>query len=124
MARATMATDTFDSVQPLSSNATGPGNTPFSNQFPNHINVDGCERPLVFAAPSATITGYRELTSEEKALINTIKDKAEEVGKLCDKLRGLRGMSIADRRWLDIGETDLQKGFMSLVRSVARPTTF
>ena len=29
-----------------------------------------------------------------------------------------------DQRWLAIGKTDLQKGFMSVVRSIAKPTSF
>jgi hypothetical protein len=29
-----------------------------------------------------------------------------------------------DQRWLSIGVTDLQKGFMGITRAIARPTTF
>ena len=29
-----------------------------------------------------------------------------------------------DQRWVSVGATDLQQGFMALVRSIAQPTTF
>ena len=68
------------------------------------------------------IKGYRELTESEIALLNEIKQKAEELGELVNKLRGA-GTAL-DQRWVSIGETDLQTGVMALVRAVARPTTF
>lgn len=74
------------------------------------------------------ISGYRDLTEEEIGLMNEIKEKSEEVGKLCSKLQSFTPVSPntegVDGRWVSIGITDLQKGFMSLVRAVARPTTF
>ena len=36
----------------------------------------------------------------------------------------LESNSLIDKRWLAIAKTDLQKGFMSLVRSIAKPETF
>jgi predicted dehydrogenase len=33
-------------------------------------------------------------------------------------------MPDVDQRWVAIGKTDLQKGFMSLIRGIARPETF
>lgn len=67
------------------------------------------------------IKGYRDLSSEEIALMNDTKSKAEDIGKLIDVLN--ENPSI-DKRWLAIAKTDLQKGFMALVRSIAQPTTF
>ena len=67
------------------------------------------------------VTGYRELSAEEIALINECKATAIEVGKLCDRVRLTKGI---DQRWAATGITDLQKGFMSLIRSIAQPTTF
>lgn len=67
------------------------------------------------------IKGYRDLTEQEIALMNDAKNKAEDIGKLIEVLRDTPGI---DGRWLSIAQTDLQKGFMSLVRSIARPTTF
>ena len=68
------------------------------------------------------IKGYRELSEEEIALMNEIKQKASEVGELVDKLRNA-GTTI-DQRWVSIGATDLQTGMMALTRAVAQPTTF
>jgi hypothetical protein len=67
------------------------------------------------------IKGYRDLTEAEIAAMNELKAKAEEVGALLDKVAQIPGV---DQRWFSIGRTDLQKGFMSVVRAIARPTTF
>jgi hypothetical protein len=67
------------------------------------------------------ITGYRKLTEAEIALMNEVKAKAEEVGILVDRLAHTEGLG---QRWVSIGRTDLQTGFMALVRAVAQPTTF
>jgi len=73
------------------------------------------------------IKGYRDLTAEEIALMNEIKRHAEEVGALCEKLKtiqyrtGTADNGKVDGRWLAIGQTHLQEGFMALARSVANP---
>ena len=67
------------------------------------------------------IKGYRELTVDEIQLINDIKDLADVIGLIINKLEKTDGI---DQRWLAIGKTDLQKGFMSVVRSIAKPTSF
>lgn len=67
------------------------------------------------------IKGYRDLTPEEIAVMNDIKEVGERVGALLYELNGVPGV---DLRWLAIGKTDLQQGFMALTRAVARPTTF
>lgn len=67
------------------------------------------------------ISGYRDLSESEIAAMNEIKAKASEVGDLIDKVSKVEGV---DQRWLSIAKTDLQKGFMSAVRSIAKPTTF
>lgn len=79
------------------------------------------------------ISGYRDLTGEEIALMNEAKDLSTKVGafverlaKLDYKTNGKDGptMTRADGRWLAIGVTDLQKGFMAVIRSIAKPSTF
>ncbi len=73
------------------------------------------------------ITGYRQLTPEEAALMNEGKALAEQCGAYIAKLRGHGDAPIEgkrDQRWVSIGETQLQQGFMALIRSVAQPTTF
>lgn len=67
------------------------------------------------------ITGYKELTNEQIITINDLKRLANEVGDVIDGFTGWEG---ADQRWVSIAKTDLQKGFMALVRSVAQPEGF
>jgi len=67
------------------------------------------------------ITGYKELTHEQIITINDLKRLANEVGDVIDGFTGWEG---ADQRWVSIAKTDLQKGFMVLVRSVAQPEGF
>jgi hypothetical protein len=67
------------------------------------------------------ITGYRQLSEQEATLMNEAKALAQLCGDYVAKLRN--GIDI-DQRWVSIGATDLQKGWMSIVRSIAQPTTF
>ncbi len=67
------------------------------------------------------IKGYRDLTAGEIAAMNECKTIAVSVGQLCDRVAE---MPDVDKRWIAIGKTDLQKGFMSLIRAIARPDTF
>ena len=67
------------------------------------------------------ITGYRDLTEREIELMNECKALATVVGVMCDKLEEAAGI---DDRWLRIARTELQQGFMALIRSIARPETF
>lgn len=89
----------------------------------------------VFEQPK--ITGYRQLTEAEVALMNEGKALADQCGAYIAKLRGHDGSvrgdcSVAenatrlalDQRWISIGATDLQRGFMAVMRGIAQPTTF
>ena len=67
------------------------------------------------------IKGYRDLSQEEIDLMNEAKSLAVQVGDLVAKIQAT---PLTDMRWASIGQTDLQKGFMSLIRAVAQPTTF
>ena len=96
---------------------------------------------------SVKITGYREvvaatsaklLSEAEVALINRVKAKAEEVREQVAEIEkmpiawiptpGVEGPSqpdlAIDPRWLAIGRTHLQEGFMAVIRAIARPETF
>jgi len=68
------------------------------------------------------IKGYRDLSQDEIALMNEVKAQGEQLGALVTKLKAM-GPTL-DQRWVAEGNTDLQKGIMSLVRAVAQPTTF
>jgi hypothetical protein len=67
------------------------------------------------------ITGYRELTHEEITLVNAVKGLAADCGNVIDELRKDPNL---DQRWVSIGATHLQQGFMAIIRGITRPTTF
>ena len=67
------------------------------------------------------ITGYRDLSQDEIAKMNRIKALAAEVGAL---VVDLTADTTLDQRWVSIGRTELQQGFMALTRAVAQPSTF
>lgn len=77
------------------------------------------------------IKGYRDLSQEEIDLMNEGKELAEKCGDFIARLEGLSrpldGASQSfeiDGRWVSIGKTHLQQGFMAAIRSIAKPTTF
>lgn len=86
------------------------------------------------APPAPAITGYRKLNDAEVALMNEGKALAIQVGNFIEKVRGTPKAPVPepvagdlpshDPRWLAIGQTQLQQGFMALLRSIAQPTTF
>ena len=67
------------------------------------------------------IAGYRELSQDEINAMNKSKELASQVGDFIDELEK---NGYVDKRWLAIAKTDLQKAFMSLTRSIAKPSTF
>lgn len=82
------------------------------------------------------ITGCRQLNESEVALMNEGKALAVQCGEYIAKLRqhesaggkrfgesaGL--MPPLDQRWISIGATQLQQGFMAVTRGIAQPETF
>lgn len=77
------------------------------------------EKESTFNQPK--ITGYRQLTEAEVALMNEGKALASKCGEFIEKLRATPGL---DQRWVSIGATDMQTGFMAAIRGIAQPTTF
>lgn len=67
------------------------------------------------------ITGHRQLSESEVALMNEGKALAAACGDYIAKLRAINGL---DQRWVSIGATDMQTGFMAAIRGIAQPTTF
>jgi hypothetical protein len=57
----------------------------------------------------------------ETRMINHVNTHGAIMRDLLDKMDKVPEI---DKRWLAIAKTDLQKGFMALVRSIAKPTTF
>lgn len=70
---------------------------------------------------SAPIKGYRDLSQEEIDIANELKELAALVGESVDRVMA---RTDTDKRWCAIARTDLQTGFMALIRSVLRPETF
>ena len=67
------------------------------------------------------ITGYRDLSQGEIDLMNEGKALAEQVGAYLSRLGAVAEI---DQRWVSIGRTQLQQGFMACIRGIAKPTTF
>jgi hypothetical protein len=67
------------------------------------------------------VKGYRKLTEVEIDKMNKVKELANQVGALVDDLM-LDG--TVDTRWIAIGRTQLQQGFMAVVRGIAKPESF
>lgn len=75
------------------------------------------------------ITGYRQLSQAEADLMNEVKGLANQVGSVIERMaagnfKAEDAASIPDQRWVSIARTQLQQGFMALVRAVAKPTSF
>lgn len=64
------------------------------------------------------ISGYRDLTATEISLINEIKEKETEVGRLWQEVMSRGG---SDVRWLAIAKTHFEEGFSAFVRAIAKP---
>lgn len=67
------------------------------------------------------IQGYRDLSQEEIDLMNEGKLLAQQCGEFIAKLEAIES---TDKRYVALGKTNLQQGFMWAIRGVAQPTTF
>lgn len=83
------------------------------------------------------ISGYRDLTQEELDLMNEAKALEAQclafANKVNDRIDDQCDVSDAEyvrvhdasaHRWLAIGKTDIETGFMALVRSIAQPQPY
>lgn len=64
------------------------------------------------------VTGYRALTDEDKAAMNAVKEFENMVGALVARLDAELNL---DKRLAAMAISELQVGFMLLVRSIAQP---
>lgn len=64
------------------------------------------------------VKGYRRLTETEVEFINNLKTMEAAILSTVDAMK--EGEEI-NQRWVSIGRTHIEQGFMALVRSVARP---
>lgn len=75
---------------------------------------------------SGPIKTYRELTPCEISVINEFKELENQLGQSIARVRLLQENNPdieLDPRWVSIARTQLQQGFMSLNRSVAKPVS-
>jgi hypothetical protein len=64
------------------------------------------------------IKGYRQLSPEDIAIINEIKDYEIEMGMFWQRLTTRNTPNL---RWAAIAKTHFEEGFSALVRSIAKP---
>lgn len=67
------------------------------------------------------IAGYRDLSEKEVAQMNAVKSCGLSIQQM---IENLESDDAVDKRWLAIARTQIQLGFMALIRSIAKPTTF
>lgn len=75
--------------------------------------------PDVAPQSGDTVTGYRKLTSDDIAWMNTIKSAEIELGAVWNNVKQL--VTNADARELAIAKTHFQTGFMHFVKAIAKP---
>ena len=64
------------------------------------------------------VGGYRPQSDEAVSLVNVNKEIEERVLRILDELRDYPGI---DGRWLSIGRTQIEQGFMAVNRAVFQP---
>lgn len=67
---------------------------------------------------SGDISGYRKMEDHEVALINDIKAAERAAAAMWARVADRKGI---DGRWASLAKTQLEQGFMALVRAVAKP---
>jgi hypothetical protein len=80
----------------------------------------------------ADIKGYRQLSDEEVALVNKIKDEGIKLEILINEVNARQAVLIEAfgtpdvevYRWSEIAKTHFQQGLMALTRAVTKPETF
>ena len=65
------------------------------------------------------VAGYRAQSDDRVALVNANKRMEENVLRVLDRLRD--GGSDFDQRWLAVGRTHIEQGFMAINRAIFRP---
>lgn len=64
------------------------------------------------------VVGYQPQTNDNVKIVNAMKQAEEVVMRALDVLACINDI---DKRWLAIGRTDIEKGFMAVNRSVFKP---
>jgi hypothetical protein len=63
------------------------------------------------------VAGYQSQSSEAVAMVNSSKQLEEQVLRFIDSLSGK-----IDPRWIAIGRTHIEQGFMAINRAVFQPS--
>lgn len=66
------------------------------------------------------VAGYRPQSADRVAIVNANKLLEERILRLVDGLQSM-GADV-DQRWLAIGRTAIEQGFMAVNRSIFRPS--
>lgn len=69
-------------------------------------------------ASGLPVAGYQPQPAENVARVNTMKTREEEILRALDDLAE---DGFADPRWLAIGRTQIEQGFMAINRAIFRP---
>jgi hypothetical protein len=64
------------------------------------------------------VHGYRPQSDDALALVQANKEAEERVLRILDELEEWQEI---DRRWLAIGRTNIEQGFMAMNRAVFKP---
>jgi hypothetical protein len=90
-----------------------------ADQFKDFEHLHGKEKAdearIVHGLP---VEGYRPQNDTNVALVNRNKIREEEVLRVLDELATVDGV---DKRWLAIGRTAIENGFMAVNRSIFKP---
>lgn len=81
------------------------------------MNSDNGELPR-HVVKGLPVTGYRAQTLALVDLVNVNKRAEETVLRILD---GLADSPDVDKRWLQIGRTAIEQGFMAVNRSIFKP---
>ena len=69
------------------------------------------------------IKNYRELSQIEIDLMNESKELEQTVLSFINRVKKVNADQVVeiDMRWLCIGQTNIEQGFMAVSRSIAKP---
>lgn len=84
--------------------------------------------------PTSKTPANQVQTSNEDSLLREARALAEYCGAFVERLRAHRDLArptaqtafepALDQRWISIGATDLQRGFMAIERGISKPPRF
>lgn len=67
------------------------------------------------------VAGYKPQTQSKVDLVNSFKAAEERILRMLDAITWPTAVEPVDRRWLAIGRTAIEQGFMAVNRSIFQP---